>query len=246
MPLARPGGSAPSPLVRRVRQTYNSAWRGTPRARTGESAQPDNGREFARASLMRARVVSGPGCTWGAEHQVHGLTAQLASDRGDAVFAWRYRAAGTTAARRRGLPVPGDTENGWHAPGENDHVGPAATHAVGRTPHALIRGNDHRNEPGADIETARLPFAGDCVDGETGHLARLVPVLGRREAERHGPGSAGQCRPRGGRMGRAAVRRRRRFRPRGRRGCSERTAPARVRGGRTGSSRVTGRSGVVC
>lgn len=195
---------------------------------------------------MRARVVSGPGCTWGAEHQVHGLTAQLASDRGDAVFAWRYRAAGTTAARRRGLPVPGDTENGWHAPGENDHVGAAATHAVGRTPDALIRGNDHRNEPGADIETARLPFAGDSVDGETGHLARLVPVLGRREAERHGPGSAGQCRPRGGRMGRAAVRRRRRFRPRGRRGCSERAAPARVRGGRTGSSRVTGRSGMIC
>ena len=195
---------------------------------------------------MWARTASGPGRTRGAEHQVHALTAQLASDRGDAVFAWRYRVAGTSAARRRGLPVPRDGENGWHAPGENDHVGPAATHAVGRTPDALIRGNDHRNELGAHIETARLPFAGDSVDGKTGHLARLVPVLGRRQAERHGPGGAGQCRPSRRRMCRAPVRRRRRFGPRGRRACRERVAPARVRRGRTVSSRVTGRSCMVC
>jgi hypothetical protein len=206
---------------------------------------PADGREFARASLMWARAASGPGRTRGTEHQVHGLAAQLASDRGDAVFAWRYRVAGTSAARRRGLPVPRDAENGWHVPGENDHVGPAATHAVGRTPDAPIRVNDHRNEPGAHIETARLPFAGDSVDGETGYRARLVPVLGRRQAERHGPGGAGQCRPGRGRMCRAPVRRRHRFRPRGRRGCRGRAAPARVRGGRTGSSRVTGRSCVV-
>jgi hypothetical protein len=190
---------------------------------------------------MWARAASGPGRTRGAEHQVHGLTAQLASERGDAVFA----VAGTSAARRGGLPVPRDAENGWRAPGENDHVGPAAAHAVGRTPDALIRGNDHRNEPGAHIETARLPFAGDSVDGETGYRARLVPVLGRRQAERHGPGGAGQCRPSRRRMGGARVRRRRRFRPRGGRPCRDRAAPARVRGGRTGSCRVTGRSGVV-
>ena len=143
-----------------------------------------------------AQADSGPGRTRGAEHQVHGLAAHLAGDRGDLVLTGSRRLAGTTAAWRRDPPVPGDAESCWHAPDENGHVGPAAAHAVRGTPDAPTGGNDHRNEPGAHIETARLPLVGDGVHRETRLRARLVPVLRRRQAKRHGPGSARLLLPR--------------------------------------------------
>jgi len=49
--------------------------------------------------LMRAQAASGPGRTLGAEDQVHGFTAQPASDRSDPVLTGSYRLAGATAAR---------------------------------------------------------------------------------------------------------------------------------------------------
>ena len=174
-----------------------------PRQPAGGMTRGDNG---CATRVMRVQAASGPGRTLGAEHQVHGPAAQVASDRGDPVLTWSYRVAGTTAAWRRGLPVPGDAKNRRHAPGKNDHVGPTATHAVSGTPDAPVRGNDHRNELGAHIETARLPFAGDSVHRETGHFACLVPVLRGRKAKRHSPGSAGQCLPSSRRMCRAPMR----------------------------------------
>src|SRR5262249_9166939 len=145
-----------------------------------------------------AWAASGPGRTLRAEHQIQGLTAQAAGHRGDLVLTWCDHMARTTAPRRRGPPVPGDAEPRWRAPDETDHVGPAAARAVRGAPDAPASGNDHRHEPGAHIEAARLLLVGDGVHRETGHLARLVPVLRRRKAQRHGPGSAGQ-RLRGGR-----------------------------------------------
>jgi hypothetical protein len=162
----------------------------------------DNGREF----VMRAPEDSGPGRTPGAEHQIHGLAAHLAGDRGDLVLTGSRRLASATAARCGGSPVPGDAENRWHALAENCHLGPAAAHAVRGTPDAPAGGNDHRNELGAHIETARLALGGDGVHREPGHRACLVPVLRGRKAERHGPGRAGRCLPGSGRMRRAPVR----------------------------------------
>ena len=197
------------------------------------------------APVMRAQAASGPGRTRGAEHHIHGLTAHLAGDRGDLVLTGSRRLAGATAARRRGPPVPRDAEDRWHAPDENGHVGPAAAHAVRGTPDALAGVNDHRNEPGAHIETARLPLVGDGVHREPGHRACLVPVLRRRKAKRHGPGSAGRCCPGSGRTRRARVRRGLRFRPRGGRGRGQRPAPAPVRRGGTRRARAGGGSGVA-
>src|SRR6185436_10614918 len=134
-------------------------------------------------TLSNGTFTSGPGRTRRAEHQIHGLTVQAASDRNDRVFTRCDRVAGTTAARRRGPPVPGDAENRWPAAGKNDHVGPAATHAVRGAPDAPGRGNDHRHELRAHIETARLLAMGDGVHREAGHLACLVPVLRRRKAQ---------------------------------------------------------------
>jgi len=188
---------------------------------------------------------SGPGRTLGTEHQVHGLAAQVAGDRGDLILTRSYRVAGATAARRRGPPVPGDVQNRWHALGENNHPGPAATHAVRGTPDAPVRGNDHRHEPGAHIETARPSPGGDGVHRETGHLACLVPVLRGGKAERHGPRCAGRRLPSSRGTCGAPVPGRHRARPGGRRGCRERAAPAHLRHGCARRPRAASRTGPV-